>query len=301
VYSLGDVKQLSMFGNAEKRSIPRRYSNVLTVSVNRKGVLDVDTVKGCERGMAAYPKGGCYGECYAQKNARTYGFDFRVSVSRQFMGREHKGTLIKLMLKYPPVWYRIGTAGDPSHDWTHTVAIINALWHVHKVPVIITKHWIPMEDWHVEKLRRLGAVVNTSVSGLDSDAEISYRIGQMKRLRDSGVRSVCRVVTCKYGTSEWARTCQEKQNHLLSLAPIIDNPLRARKSNSRVMSGEIILSRRPESVGGGKYISLNGLDSYLGMCQACPDQCGVDHVAISNSEKEKWYEDQANGTLSFQN
>jgi len=299
VYILEAMEQLSIFNNVASQPHPRRYSNVLTVSVNRKGVLDVDTVKGCSMGMATYPKGGCYGECYAYKNARTYGFDFRTSVSRQFMGREHKGTLIKLMVKHPAGWYRIGTAGDPCHDWTHTVAIVNALWHVHKVPVIITKHWFPMEDWHVEKLRRLGAVVNTSVSGMDTDAEILYRVGQLRRLRESGLRSVCRVVTCQYGASEWARACKEKQDYLLSLTPIIDNPLRARKENPHVMAGDILLTRRGESVGGGKYVSLNSSDAYLGTCRACPDQCGVNASAISIMEKEKRNEDQANGTLSL--
>jgi hypothetical protein len=295
------MEQLAIFNNMARRPFPRRYSNVLTVSINRKGVMDVDTVKGCSVGMATYPKGGCYGECYAYKNARTYGFDFRTSVSRQFMGREHKGTLIKMMLTYPVGWYRIGTAGDPSHDWTHTVAIVNALWHVHKVPVIITKHWLPMEDWHVEKLRRLGAVVNTSASGMDSGAEVAYRVGQINRLKESGVRSVCRVVTCNYGSSEWARACKEKQDYLLSLAPVIDNPLRARKENSRVVAGDVILARRGESVGGGKYVSVNSSDAYLGTCRDCPDQCGVDSSAISNMEKENKNEGRTSRTLPFEN
>lgn len=104
------MKQLSLFNDLGKwPPHHRNYLGVLTVSVNRKGVLDVDTVKGCERGLVAYPDGGCYGECYAYKNARTYGFDFGVSVNRQFMGREHKGTIIKEMNRYDTAWYRVGT------------------------------------------------------------------------------------------------------------------------------------------------------------------------------------------------
>jgi hypothetical protein len=198
------MEQLAIFNNMARRPFPRRYSNVLTVSINRKGVMDVDTVKGCSVGMATYPKGGCYGECYAYKNARTYGFDFRTSVSRQFMGREHKGTLIKMMLTYPVGWYRIGTA-------------------------------------------------------------------------------------------------KEKQDYLLSLAPVIDNPLRARKENSRVVAGDVILARRGESVGGGKYVSVNSSDAYLGTCRDCPDQCGVDSSAISNMEKENKNEGRTSRTLPFEN
>ena len=273
--------------------IPRSnlYSNVLTVVENGKGVLDVDTVKGCTMGMIVYPDGGCYGECYAYKNARTYGFDFNTSVSRQFMGREHKGTLIKIMLQHKAEWYRIGTAGDPCHDWTHTVAIINAFWHLHKVPVIITKHWIPMEDWHIEKLRSLGAVINTSTSGLDTDDEIKHRVSQIERIREGGIRSVCRVVTCSYGSSEWARICKEKQDYLISLAPIIDNPLRARKSNPHVINGDIILTRKEESVGGGKYVSLRDETPYLGKCGNCPDQCGVNYSALFTAKKESKMEE----------
>ena len=211
-------EQFLLFDDAQQW-LPRNnyYSDVLTVVENGKGVLDADTVKGCTMGMMKYPNGGCYGECYAYKNAKTYGFDFSKSISRQFIGREHKGDLIKIMLQHPAEWYRIGTAGDPCHDWTHTVAIINALWHVHKVPVIITKHWIPMEDWHIEKLRALGAAVNTSTSGMDTDSEIKYRVTQMERIKAEGVRSICRVVTCNYGHSEWAKECKEKQDYLFVL------------------------------------------------------------------------------------
>lgn len=293
------MKQIQLFDNPQRQITPRHYLNVLTVTRNRKGVLDVDTVKGCTLGMKAYPKGGCYGECYAYKNARTYGFDFSMSVSRQFMGREHKGTIIKIMMSCPVGWYRIGTAGDPCHDWKHTVAICNALWHVHKVPVIITKHWKTLEDWQVEKLRHLQAVVNTSVSGMDTDVELKHRMGQRERLRLSGIKSVLRIVTCNYGASEWARECQEKQNYLMSCVPVIDNPLRARKSNHRVVNGDILITRRNESVGGGKYVSLNCPSVYLGRCGDCPDQCGVDSSAISNMAKETQREEQTTGTLSF--
>jgi len=279
--------QFLLFDDA-KQWPPRNsfYSDVLTVSENGKGVLDADTVKGCTMGMKAYPKGGCYGECYAYKNAIRYGFDFRKSISRQFIGREHKCDIIKIMLQHSAEWYRIGTAGDPCHDWKHTVAIINALWHLHKVPVIITKHWIPMEDWHIEKLRTLGVVFNTSTSGLDTDSEIKHRVKQIERIKEGGIKSVCRVVTCDFGKSSWAKECKEKQDYLLSLHPIIDNPLRARNGNPHVINGDIVLTRKEESVGGGKYVSLRDETPYLGKCNDCKDQCGVDFSVILKSKKE---------------
>lgn len=283
VYIIRAMQQ-ELFKNDSAR-IKGQYLNVLTVVENQKGVLDVDTVKGCFLGMKAYPNGGCYGECYAYKNARTYGFDFRTSVSRQFMGREHKNTLVTANLKHPATWYRIGTAGDPCHDWKHTVAIINAFWHIHKTPVIITKHWLPMEDWHIEKLRRLGAVVNTSTSGLDTDDEIKYRVEQIRRLKEGGVKSINRVVTCLYGSSAWAKECKEKQDYLLSIGPVIYNPLRATKSNPHVENGDIILIKKAAAVGGGELVSLHDPSIYLGKCNKCPDQCGVDCSTVAKSNK----------------
>lgn len=59
------------------------YDDKLTATINRKGVLDIDTVKGCRSGVKIYPNGGCYGLCYAFKMAAVYGFDFSKSVSRK--------------------------------------------------------------------------------------------------------------------------------------------------------------------------------------------------------------------------
>lgn len=266
--------------------LPRRYRPVLTFSENRKGVLDVDTVKGCTLGMRAYPNGGCYGECYAAKTATRYGIDFATSVSRQFCDLTHRATIVKMMLAIPGGWYRVGTAGDPCHDWTHTIAVLRELRWTKKIPVIITKHWRALTDKQIGDLIWLGAVVNTSTSGLDTDAETAHRVHQLERLRAAGIRSVCRVVTCEYGTSSWARAAKEKQNYLLSLAPIIDNPLRARRSSPRVLNGDILVKREDRSLGGGKMVSLHLPSVYLGACKSCPDQCGIDHETLNEREGE---------------
>jgi hypothetical protein len=62
----------------------------------------------------------------------------------------------------------------------------------------------------------------------------------------------------------------------MTLKPVIDNPLRAEKSNPHVVNGDILLTRRDDAVGGGKLVSLHRDDVYLGTCEACPDQCGVE-------------------------
>jgi len=268
------------------------YLSVLTVTENRKGVLDVDTVKGCTLGMQRYPYGGCYGECYAFKNAVRYGINFKISVSRKFMGREHMNTVVKEMQKKSAPWYRIGTAGDPCHDWQNTAVVCWALRWTKKVPVIITKHWNEITDEHLEKIKKVSPVFNTSVSGMDTDQEIEYRISQMRRIKSFGINSILRVVTCQFGKTEWGRGCKEKQDYLLSFNPLIDNPLRVKSSNQHVLNRDILVEKKNESIGGGKLVSLHNNSVYLGKCKACPDQCGVDQLILSTIKEHKMVEKQ---------
>jgi len=283
--------QLDFWNSTEKptsggNASLRMYSHILTVSENRKGILDVDTVKGCTSGMGAYPNGGCYGECYAQKVAHRFNLDFAKSVSRKFLDREHVATIIRLMNFYRTSWYRVGTSGDPSHDWGNTLMVCRVLRHTGKIPVIVTKHWEVLSDSQMSELRKLGAVINTSTSGMDTAEEIKHRVEQFKRLCNAGLRSVCRVVTCDYGTSIWARECKEKQEFLLSLAPVIDNPFRVGKSHPRVLSGEILVTRKDECVG-GRFVSLHLPSIHLGICKNCSDQCGVDYSTLSNNPTQQ--------------
>lgn len=284
--SIAQREQPYLLTEFATRSGLRQYSPFLTAEVNGKGALDIDTVKGCTLGMEAYPDGGCYGECYARKIAQRYGFDFNISVSRYFLkhlwkGYRHLDTISRIIQANPVPWYRIGTAGDPCHDWENTVRVCEALRPMCRIPVIITKHWIPLSDDQLRRLKKCNAVVNTSTSGMDTDREIAHRVAQRNRLADHGLRSICRVVTCHFGQSEWARSCQEKQDYLLSLQPVIDNPLRACQRNPRVVNGDIVISRKEESVGGGKFVSLHHAGVHLGTCDQCPDQCGVDSASAT--------------------
>jgi hypothetical protein len=252
----------------------RKYRPILTASLNGKGVLDVDTVKGCRLGMRNYPDGGCYSECYAFKTANQYRIDFSTSVSRK-PGKRTFRLVFFAVKDHSAAWYRIGTAGDPSHDWDNTIMVCEMLKQTGKIPVIITKHWETLSDAQIKRLKAVSAVINTSVSAMDTDDELGYRIRQIERLKHHGVKSVCRVITCKYGDTEWGRASKEKQEYLLSILPVIDNPLRADKSNERVIAGDIVLERNDESVGGGKFISMHDKSVHIGMCYKCKDQCGV--------------------------
>ena len=131
-----------------------RYGEKLTVSQNRKGVLDVDTVKGCSLGMAARKNGGCYNACYAAKTAELYGQDFPVSVSRRPEDKERK-LIEKKIREHPASWFRIGNMGDPCHDWDNTIETCEWL-HTIKQPIVVTKHWRVMTEAQIEGLRRAG-------------------------------------------------------------------------------------------------------------------------------------------------
>lgn len=263
----------------------RTYQPFLTVETNGKGVLDIDPVKGCALGMLAHPGRGCYGECYAAKTAARYGIDFTTSVSRRIYTNWHLATISKLMGESGLSWYRMGTAGDPSHDWSNTLSVMRALDPMKMSPVVVTKCWITPTDEQVERMARLRATVNISVSALDSSEELAHRMLQRERFIDAGIRAVMRVVTCSFTDSRMS----SRQNELLALNPVIDNPLRACKSSALVTNGTIELTSRPSSIGGGgRFVSLHSQSVYLGECEECPDQCGIEGERHMTDTPKLW-------------
>ena len=253
----------------------KQYNDILSVNTNRKGVLDVDTVKGCSHGMKKYPKGGCYGLCYASKVSRFYGFDFSKSVVRHNID---KRVVENQLINHRSPWVRIGTMGDPSFDWDFTANVCEWLSRF-KTPVVITKHWENMSSCHVNHFKKINAVINTSTSPLDTDKEISHRINTFKYLKEQGLNSVLRVVTAKFGPTDKGQALDYKQSKILKNNPIIDNPLRIPKTDHRVISGDIIVKRHVD-MGGGSTVSVSNSNAYLGTCITCPDQCGVNFKKV---------------------
>jgi len=262
----------------------KNYSNKLTVSTNRKGVLDIDTVKGCTFGMKKYPDGGCYGLCYAAKTAYRYGMNFSKSIVRKNC---NKTRIERDVMQHPSSWFRIGTMGEPSYDWDWTVEVCQWLSRF-KVPVIITKYWKIMSKEHMLIIRDYGVVVNISISPLDAKSEIKYRINTFKLLKDFGIKSILRVVSVKSGITYRGQELKYIQDNIFKSKPIIDNPLRIPKTDNRVVSGDIIATKHND-LGGGSSVSVAYSNAYLGLCSACPDQCGVDckKVWIGGYEMDK--------------
>lgn len=253
----------------------RRYGNMLTADVNQKGVLDVDTVKGCTAGMNARPDAGCYDGCYAAKIAKFRGIDFTHAVARKITSSANARQIERAVAAAPEGFFRIGTMGDPSHEWEHTVQVVEWLAPL-AVPVIVTKHWRALADEQMRRLVATGAVLNTSVSALDTHAELVHRKRQIKRYADLGGVSVARIVSCDFDTnSDEGRTMDAVQSGLFELIPHIDNPLRVPRTHQLVQRGTIKV-RNVQDLATLRTVSVP-VDSgaYVGPCGPCVDKCGL--------------------------
>ena len=252
----------------------RSYSDVLTADVNEKGVLDIDTVKGCTAGMSARPGTGCYGACYAANIAKFRGIDFSVAVSRKVTSSAHARQIERAAQMAPDGFFRVGTMGDPSHDWEHTVRVIEWLAPL-AAPVVVTKHWRTATDGQLSRLVTCGAVLNTSVSALDTAAELRHRERQINRYAALGGVSVARVVSCEFNVkTPEGRDMAEVQARLFTLKPTLDNPLRVPRTHDLVVRG-IILVQRVRDLAMERTMSIANDKTYVGHCSACPDKCGL--------------------------
>ena len=252
----------------------RTYQNIMTADVNEKGVLDVDTVKGCTAGMNARPGTGCYGGCYAANIAKFRGIDFAQAVVRKVGGAANARRIERAVAAAPEGFFRIGTMGDPCHAWEHTVSTVEWLAPL-AVPVVVTKHWMVATDEQLSRLVVCGTVLNTSVSALDTPAELAHRERQIARYAALGGVSVARIVSCDFNTDTTEGAAMAVvQARLFTLVPTLDNPLRVPRTHPLVRRG-IIRVRKVKDLASLRTISLVNPKTYLGHCAACPDKCGL--------------------------
>lgn len=252
----------------------RNYRNVLTVDINEKGVLDVDTVKGCTAGMSARPKAGCYDGCYAAKIAKFRGLDFTQAITRTVHSKSHARAIERQVAAAPQGFFRIGVMGDPCHAWEETVRTVEWLCEFAR-PVIITKHWRAASDNQLKRLAACGTALNTSISALDTAPELKHRKREFYRFKLLGGNSVARVVSCDFDESnpEGARM-KAIQDELFELRPTLDNPLRVARTHTLVVSGVIRLTLMKD-LASERTISLANHSTYIGHCAGCPDVCGL--------------------------
>lgn len=147
----------------------RHFKSFISIAMNAKGVLDLDTTKGCAHGLALDPR-GCYGNCYAARMSAARGVDFSRTAIRHFRSRSELRAIQLEILRSPALFVRIGTAGDPSEAWEHTAKVINKIVPARKPIVLITKHWIKASDEILEYLVKAKVYLNTSTSPLDTPA-----------------------------------------------------------------------------------------------------------------------------------
>lgn len=248
------------------------YSENISLIENGRGCFSLDPIVGCREGMALDQR-GCYSDCYAASYAKRYGFDFSKSQLRHFVDDEERIATVNKINTIKMPFVRMGTSGDPSSDWDHTLEIIKGISLCNKAIVIITKHWHLLSDSQIEALAKLGVCVNTSISALDSDKLISRRLSQYNRLKFY-CKSILRIVSCDFNKdSPEGLRLSRIQETLFDNEDIIDNAFRP-SGTSRYVSEGIINVTDTMFLSKKSPVSLYNKGTHIGYCKDCLEMCG---------------------------
>lgn len=254
----------------------RDYSNKISLAKNARGVYSLDVSLGCKSGTQQ-DKRGCYGDCYAAKSAKLYGYDFNKTVFRYFESEVHKKRIINQIKRIPLGFVRIGTSGDPSENWAHTLDVCNVIAKANKDIVIITKHWTTLTDAQLDNIQTLdllGFAINTSVSALDTFEVLQRGLTQYERLKPF-CKSLLRVVSCDFNTDNaTGKQLAEIQKKLFDNEGVIDTVLRVNKNNPLVREG-VLRVKESKFLGKKALISKYNPKTYFGKCSTCLEMCGV--------------------------
>lgn len=251
----------------------KQYSEKIALVRNGRGVYCLDTSIGCASGLRENPK-GCYGDCYAAKSAKTYGYDFGTTVLRGFENKAHERRIIRQINRAKLDFVRIGCSGDPSENWEHTLSVLRVIANCNKEIVIITKHWTNLTDEHLAFFNTLNLCVNTSVSALDKPELLKNSIEQYHRLKPF-CRSILRIVSADFNLENGiGRRLNELQDRLFANEQTIDTVLRVGKNNPLVLS-EVVKIKRGAFLGKKQWLSKRFRKTYLGKCANCKEMCGI--------------------------
>lgn len=254
----------------------QEYSNKISFVKNSRGCYSIDTIIGCKYGMKNN-NNGCYGECYAYNIAKRYGYDFSNEKLRYF--DNNRENIIKEISNIDMPFIRIGTYGDPSSNWEHTINIVKQLSYIlslfnNKVIVIITKHWKLLSIDQMKELSKYNVIFNTSISALDTKEQRQNRYEQYIELKNY-FKSILRVVSCDFNIkNEYGKRLLKIQEVLFYNENIIDNILRVSKDNYYVKN-DIIKIKEEKFLNGKCLISKFNKNTYFGSCENCPEMCGV--------------------------
>lgn len=251
----------------------REYSNKIALIKNSRGIYCLDTSIGCYSGMNSF-KGGCYGDCYAAKSAKQYGYDFSKTILRDFTDRKHRNKIITQINNSKLDFIRIGCSGDPSENWGHCINIINEIKNVNKQIVIITKHWNKLENKHLEFLSNLNICFNTSVSALDNSIQLNENIFEYNRIKKY-CKSILRIVSCDFNkNNNEGLKLSLIQDILFNNSDTIDTIFRPSKKNELVIN-EVINIKKSAFNGSTQIVSKFNKKTYSGKCDNCLEMCGV--------------------------
>jgi len=262
----------------------KEYSKKISLVRNAREIYILDTSMGCASGMQS-DKNGCYGDCYAAKAAKLYGYDFTKTVLRDFENEYHRRQVINQINRVKLDFIRIGGSGDPSENWPHTIKILKQIDKCNKEIVIITKHWTLLTDDALQYLKTINICFNTSVSALDDPAQLERSVQQYERLKPF-CKSILRIVSCDFNLeNEVGKKLAEIQDWLFGMDSVLDTVFRPSKSNPLVTDGIINISNAL-FLGKKSIVSRHSRKTYLGKCSSCHEMCGL-RIGASQSYPEK--------------
>jgi hypothetical protein len=219
-------------------------------------------------------KGGCYGDCYAAKSAKLYGYDFSKTVLRDFVNEKHRRKIVDGINRVKLDFIRIGTSGDPSENWEHTIKIIKGIENCNKQIVIITKHWTNLNQSQLDYLATVNVCVNTSVSALDKPNLVQNSLEQYELLKRY-CKSVLRVVSADFNLeNETGHKLAKVQSELFKNENTLDTVLRLNKRNVLVTDGVVKVSETT-FLGKKALVSKFKPSTYFGKCSTCHEMCGL--------------------------
>lgn len=265
----------------------REYSNKISLTKNDRGIYSLDTTIGCHSGVKDNSK-GCYNDCYSAKSAKLYGYDFSKTVLRDFESIKHKRQIIKEINAISMPFIRIGSSGDPSENWNHTLKIISQISSglenkqlnifgnlvPKKEIVIITKHWTNLTTQQLNELKKYNVCINTSISAIDDIFELENRLIQFETLKLYS-KSILRIVSFDFNKeNENGLKYSKIQDRLLKIPNTLDTVFRASKGNELIKKG-IINVKKSKFLGKNALISKFNKKTYFGKCGTCLEMCGL--------------------------
>lgn len=262
----------------------RTYSNKISLLKNSRGIYSLDTIMGCKSGMQNETN-GCYNECYSAKSAKLYGYDFSKNVLRDFENEHHRRSIMLEINNSKLDFIRIGSNGDPSEDWEHTINVIKKIDKCNKQIVIITRHWNNLTIKQLQYFSTINVCINTSISALDKDYVLENCLNQYKLIKNY-CKSILRVVTCDFNEeNEDGNYYNMLQNNLLKNDGVIETILRISKNNV-LYKNNVIHGKKTKFLGKNVIISKNNKKTYFGNCNNCLEMCGL-NVDVKHTYKSE--------------